>query len=432
MRVAYVCLDPGVPVFGCKGCSIHVQEILRAMLRRGWRPELFVARTGGDAPNDLKQIPVTMLDDHQRAKTGRSKRRSLGDARSSSPRQCKSNQDVHDRGVREWAVMQANARLGTLLPEAGPWDAVYERHALFSSSAMRFAHDQGIAGVLEVNAPLIAEQAQHRILVNVQQAERHAGDAFHHASCLIGVSRPVADYLEATTGSGRKIHVVSNGVDVDRFAPRTNARNRKGRQRDKTSFVVGFVGTLKPWHGVADLITALFQLHETVPHARLLIVGDGPQREDLERQVAQRGLVDKVEFTGAAPHDEIPDHLSQMDVAVAPYPRLPDFYFSPLKIYEYFAAGRPVVASRIGGLDRVIQQEQTGLLVEPGHATELVGALRRLATDRELCDRLGQNARETACRHHSWLSKLAQIASVAGLDVNESYPPTVPAMEEVG
>ena len=104
---------------------------------------------------------------------------------------------------------------------------------------------------------------------------------------------------------------------------------------------------------------------------RLLVVGDGPERSQIEGDLAARGLREAVEFTGSVDPSEIPGLLASMDAAVAPYSNLRDFYFSPLKVYEYMAAGRAVVASRIGQLDGLIEHGVSGLLCTPGDSREL-------------------------------------------------------------
>src|SRR5262249_27398765 len=150
-------------------------------------------------------------------------------------------------------------------------------------------------------------------------------------------------------------------------------------------------GTLKPWHGLRVLLEAFAMLYGRDPRTRLLIVGDGPERENLAAEALSQGLSAAVHFTGAVSPDAVPGLLNSMDVAVAPYPTLRNFYFSPMKVYEYMAAGLPVVASRVGQLQQLIQTEVNGLLVPPGDATALVGALERLRSQPELRLRLGRS-----------------------------------------
>src|SRR5262249_46748399 len=156
---------------------------------------------------------------------------------------------------------------------------------------------------------------------------------------------------------------------------------------------VGFVGSLKPWHGLQTLVKAFDRLHAIDPAVRLLVVGDGPERSRLEEDLTARSLLDAVHFTGSVAPAEVPGLLASMDAAVAPYPNLRHFYFSPLKVYEYMAAGCAVVASRIGQLDGLIEHEVSGLLCAPDDPLDLAGALLRLRSEPALRDRLGEAAR---------------------------------------
>jgi len=369
-KVAYVCADPGVPVFGRKGSSIHVQEVVRALTRCGARVELFAMRFDGEPQLDLTQIPV-----HRLPPIGK------GDA-----------------AQREQAALAVNDALHRALAAAGPFDFVYERYSLWSYAGMEFAAATGVPGLLEVNAPLIEEQAQHRSLVNRAGAEAVAQRTFGAATALLAVSDDVAAYLERFPAAAGRVHVLPNGVDPSRFNPSI----APARSPMPGTFTIGFVGTLKPWHGLDVLLDAFTLLYARDSGARLLIVGDGPCHSELTATVAARGLLDVVQFTGAVEPATIPAWLRAMDVAVAPYPKLANFYFSPLKVYEYMAAGLPVVASRIGQLAHLIDNGNNGLLCEPGDAQALAAALARLRADGPLAHQLGKNAQQTIAREHTW------------------------------
>jgi glycosyltransferase involved in cell wall biosynthesis len=385
VRLAYVCADPGVPLFGRKGCSVHAQEVLRGLLRRGVRVELFAARLGGEAPPGLSGLPVHRLPAPPKG----------------------------DAAARERAALAANGDLARALSGAGRFDAVYERYSLWSTAAMAHAGAAGVPGLLEVNAPLIEEQARHRELVDRDGAERAAARAFDDATALIAVSEGVASYLDRWPVARGKVHVVPNGVDPARFRPDLPP----SRPRADGAFVVGFVGTLKPWHGLTTLVEAFALLRREVPGARLLIVGEGPERARLEADLAGRGLSQAVDWTGGVDPSEVPALLASMDVAVAPYPRLDDFYFSPLKLYEYMAAGLPVVASRIGQVGAAVRDGVDGLLVPSGDAAGLAARLSQLAADPAWRRRLGAAARAAVVRRHSWdavVDRLLELARPVG------------------
>src|SRR6266849_8208211 len=154
-------------------------------------------------------------------------------------------------------------------------------------------------------------------------------------------------------------------------------------------------------------------LHQWHPSARLLIVGDGPERENTVAELSGRVPLEVAHFTGSVHPDEVPALLASMDVSVAPYPTLPHFYFSPLKVYEYMAAGLPVAASRIGQLEELIEDGFNGLLCAPSDPMALAAALNRLYGAPELCARLGQAARATVLPDHTWSAVVRRILSLA-------------------
>lgn len=395
-RIAYVCTDPGVPVFGSKGASVHVQEVVRAFGRMGTDVTLFAARRGGEPPADLREITVHSL--------------------TAPPKD--------EPAVRERAALAANRALRAALTEYGPFDLVYERYALWSHAGMEYARAAGVPGILEVNAPLIQEQARHRTLIHRAAAERVAERVFAAAHALVAVSPGVAAYLQRFPATVGRVHVIPNGVDPQRFSAGRFAR-RPAEGGDAT-FTIGFLGTLKPWHGLDVLMTAFARLHAETSNVRLLIVGDGPERESIETAIARHGLASVVQLTGAVSPSEVPDWLRRMDVAVAPYPDLAEFYFSPLKIHEYMAAALPVVASRVGDLDRVVEHGVTGLLHTPGDPAALAATLWQLSRDPELCRKLGSTGRERVLRRHSWDAVVARILRLAGRERQPEREVSIP------
>jgi glycosyltransferase involved in cell wall biosynthesis len=378
MRIAYVCADPGVPVFGYKGSSIHVQEVLYTLLRFGAKIKLFASRIDGEIPRDLQKIEIHTLPVFN--------------------------------GDREESVLSSNNILRQKLEQAGPFDLVYERYSLWSFSAMEYAKSLNCASLLEVNSPLIEEQIQYRELPDPQLAERVAERVFRAAKVLIAVSNEIAAYLSHYVCTYGKVHVVPNGVNPNRFP---NNHKAARRASDET-FIVGFVGTLKPWHGLHILVEAFNHLQDKVPNTRLMIVGDGPERSELVKKLKEKGLLPLTEITGTVAPSEVPGMLSSMDVAVAPYPLLAHFYFSPLKVYEYMAAGLPVVASSIGQLAELIQDGENGILVPPGDPVALAGALDKLYRNPLLCKRLGTKARQTVLESHTWDATVEYILNLSG------------------
>jgi glycosyltransferase involved in cell wall biosynthesis len=288
---------------------------------------------------------------------------------------------------------------------------VYERHSLWSFAGMEYARAHGTPGLLEVNAPLIDEQTEHRKLVDRASAQLAAERAFTAATALVAVSTEVAKYLEGFPAGRDKVYVVPNGVNPERFPADLKPTLRAA----PGTFTIGFAGSMKPWHGLGTLLEAFARVHARNRDSRLLLVGDGVGREPLMAEASSRELGPAVQFTGAVPPDEVPGLLASMDVGVAPYPRMANFYFSPLKVYEYMAAARPVVASQIGQLEKLIQPEVNGLLVPSGDVPALVAALERIRGEPGLGLRLGQAARADVLRNHTWDGAVQRIFQLARL-----------------
>lgn len=380
MKVAYICADPGIPVFGCKGASVHIQEVLRALLKRGAEVALFAQRLGEAVPEEFQRVAV-----HQLA--------ALPSGR--------------DAEARARAALAANSPLIAQLKDAGPFDLVYERYSLWSYAGMAFAREAGCKSVLEVNAPLIDEQRTWRELPFEAQAEAVLCQALAAAGTIIAVSPGVKAWLDSYPQTGDRAHVVANGVNLQRFSGHTRRQNGVP--------TIGFLGTLKPWHGLQTLIAAFELLHQHGRQIRLSIVGDGPEYTAVQQWLAERGLLEMTDFAGAVPPEEVPARLAEMDIGVAPYPQVDGFYFSPLKIYEYMAAGLAVIASRTGHLAEVVSDGRTGLLVAPGCPQALCEAIECLLDDSALRQRLGDAGRRQVANAQSWDRVVARILQLAGL-----------------
>ena len=378
MKVAYLCADPGIPVFGTKGASVHIQELVRAWRGRGDAVEAFAVRAGDQVPDGLADLAL-----HLEKVSGKQM----------------------DAAQRERAQREAAARLALRVLDGG-FEVVHERYSLFSTALAQVRRERSEQGldtvtVLEVNAPLVDEQRTHRVLVDELGAQQALRTQLAAADVVACVSEPVAQWVRERMpeGAHAQLVVTPNGVNTDRIQPVEAASEP----------VVVFAGTLKPWHGMEHLVDAAALARR---EWRLRVVGDGPQRESLQARAAEAGVA--VDWVGAVAPDEVPRHLAGAMVAVAPYPPSQDHYFSPLKVYEYSAAALPVVASRIGEIDRVVRDGSTGTLVPAGDPAALAAAVDALVADPARARRMGLAGRELMERSHAWRHVLdATLAPVA-------------------
>ncbi|KOO15090.1 glycosyl transferase family 1 [Vibrio xuii] len=391
MKAAYVCSDRGVPVFGSKGCSLHVQEITRALVQSNINVDLHAASIGGECPDDLLGVDIHRIK-HTKQK---------------------------DRALREQSDIRDNLSTMTELKHSEPYDFVYERYSLWSHAGMSYAAHQQIPAILEVNAPLVEEQQKYRGLIDELAAIEVTRQCFDAASLILTVSEQVASYVDSYPQAQGKIKVLPNGVNTDRFS--ANAINGS---KDNGHFTFGFVGTLKPWHGVDRLVTAFASVHQRFPHTRLLIVGDGPMKNTLASQVISLNLTDCVEITGLVPPADMAGMYRQMNVGVAPYPSDIDFYFSPLKVYEYMAAGLPVIGSDIGQISEIVTDHVTGITCSTSSTTSLIKAMEYLVTNPDAAITWGLAAQTEAQSHHSWKHRLDNILAWSGLASEQNHGQT--------
>lgn len=275
---------------------------------------------------------------------------------------------------------------------------VYERFSLYSLAGMRLARELGIPGVLEVNAPLLQERKEHEDLSAGVYSRTRERRILRAATRIIAVSRALSSYVERRGVPSNRIRVISNGVDVQRFHPRPHAPLPPHVGWPEGAFVLGFCGTLKPWHDLGLVLQALSEV-PGLEQVCLMVIGDGPLRQTWEKEAAERGLDRRVWWVGLASEDRVPDLLSACDALCVPCPPSEDHYFSPLKLMEGLAMGLPVVATDIGDTASVANGD--ALLVPAGDAVALGNAIRKLVDDPRLRRALGVAGVQRA-RQHTW------------------------------
>jgi glycosyltransferase involved in cell wall biosynthesis len=359
MRIAYLSTDPGIAYGGTKGASVHVAELIGALAREGAEVLLLVARIEPGAAEAPPGVTVEPLP-------GPGKGASVAERVSAEP--------------------ERQAWLEERLESFGA-AALYERLALHSAAGSAAARRLRIPHLVELNAPLLQEAARYRTLAAPELASLLERSVLRGAELVLAVSRPLARYARAR--GARRVAVCPNGVDTELFAPPVTRSPRR------PSAV--FTGTLRPWHGIETLAEAWRLFGAGAPP--LTVVGDGPGRRLLEEVGAR--------VTGALPHAEVPPVLAGADIGIAPYAADAPPYFSPLKLFEYMAAGLAVVAAAIPGVTELVD-ERTAVLVPPGDPEALANAVARLAADPLARERLGRAGRMLAQRH-TWANRARGI-----------------------
>lgn len=396
----YVCSDRGIPFGGSKGGSIHIREFLDALLCTGMSPELVTCRI--DENSGYKpDYPVTLVTP------------GLTDSFFDYAAQLGYSRRAF-REIRNFHRNEAMAATISTICERRSVDLIYERYSLFGVAGLTIARDLNLPFVLEVNAPLVREASEFRQLLLPDLARGVEKFLFSGADHVIAVSEQVADYVHSVA-TDTPVTVVPNGVSTEAHKSPDDVTLWKEKFASGTDaeLIIGFVGSIRPWHGVHMLIDALAELVNRGMKVSLVLVGDNQMMlETLTQQCERLGIAERVIFTGPLPFETIPSVMAAIDILVAPYPEMDEFYFSPLKVFEYMAAGKPIVASRIGQITDILTHEKNGLLVAPGKSVEIANAIARLNDDKELRHRLANNAREDAVASHTWASRMRIITGI--------------------
>jgi alpha-maltose-1-phosphate synthase len=362
VRLTYLCADPGVPVGGLKGAAVHVAELVRALAECHCEILLLAAELAPGARTPpgvtLEQLPAH--------------------GRGTPLAQRLAGED----DLTSW-VARRSRDFGA--------QALYERFALHTAAGSRAARLCDIPHLLEVNAPLREEAESYRRLEEPAAAAALEDLALRGAAIVLAVSPPLARW--ALAGGAARAEVLPNGVAVERFRP---GPVLAGPPR------AAFVGSLRPWHGVEVIAEAWELLGEDAPE--LLVVGDGPGRDALRAAGAR--------MLGAVPHHQVPGLLGRAHIGLAPYTSTGPRYFSPLKVFEYLAAGLAVVTADLPGVVEPLPAEAL-LIIPAGDAAALAAGVGELAADTQLRERLGSRGRVAVETCHTWRHRARRVKALA-------------------
>jgi glycosyltransferase involved in cell wall biosynthesis len=282
----------------------------------------------------------------------------------------------------------------------GPWEQsnvglVWQRHDLFHTAGLHAARHFGCPLVLFVDAPVVWEARRWGVRrPGWGQLLEAVGEKpiLRHADLVACVSEEVAEEVQRLGAASERVIVTPCSVDAEIFHREVDGSPVRARYGLDGRFVVGWTGSFRRFHGLEVLLDAFASLQNAVAEASLLLVGDGAERPRLEELTRRKGLHERVVFTGTVSHDEVPSHIGAMDVAVLTAPPNVGFHYSPLKLKEYMACGRAIVAPRLGQVPSSVSPGQDALLVDAGDATGLADALHELYADPELRAVLGMAA----------------------------------------
>jgi glycosyltransferase involved in cell wall biosynthesis len=205
----------------------------------------------------------------------------------------------------------------------------------------------------------------------------------------------------------RDIFVIPNGIDLDRFNNLSKKDLRSGLQLGQDAKIITFIGRLHPVKGVTFLIKAMKLIKNEEPNTKLIIIGDGSEKERLKEIARELNLEPSVIFLQQVPNQSIPKYTVASDVFVLP--SLSEGF--PLTILEAMASGLPVVSTRVGGLSEIITEGENGFLVEPGKPEQLAEKILFFLKNDEARAKVSENNKEKA-KQYSWESIVSKVEAI--------------------
>jgi glycosyltransferase involved in cell wall biosynthesis len=304
---------------------------------------------------------------------------------------------LHEPKELLWNLLYIRRELAIVRAEHPDVILARSHHLTFAEAAVRSL--ARVPLVLEVNAPAAESDTYFHEYLHLSGAglltERIKLRA---ADSVLAVSDALRRHLLAAHRvAPEKFLVNHNGADCTRFSRAASGAAVRHRYALGSDLVIGFVGHFKPWHGtqlLRRLIEALCR-----PGVKFLLVGSGSEYDRLHDWLAHGPYAQQIVMPGPAPHCEVPEHVAAMDVALVPDS---NFYGSSLKLLEYMAAGRAVVAPRYGPIAEVADHGRHALLFSPGNLPDAVQCVDTLLADPDLRQRLGDNARRRVTEQFTW------------------------------
>ncbi len=407
MNILYICADHGIPVLGKKGASVHVREMSNAFIRAG-HSVIIVApmatkslwEKSQDTQAEFIPIPVSKNAVNLiRTIKAYTNALDVASSLSSEIRRMVYNEELEVDLLRRF--------------KNSPTDVIYVRASLYSTVGVTLKKILGIPLIVEINSPLPLEQSLYRSSETNTLAYAAERKLLTHADAILCVSQELKNYVESLGVHGDRVSVIPNGVNPQFFRPRKNCKKIREKLGLDSGPILGFVGGLRPWHGVGILPELLERMKAYHSDVKLLIVGEGPLKERLSNEFSEKNLGSNIIFAGNIPHIDIPDMIHLFDIALAPYAQPKhNFYFSPLKLFEYMACAVPVVTTRIGQISEVIQHNETGLLYDPEDIEALTSHCLNIIENPKLAQWLGVKASQRVKEKYTWDHNVKRVIEI--------------------
>ena len=295
-------------------------------------------------------------------------------------------------------------------------DAVlYERHAYFMFMGVLLGKWMERPVVLEVNE--LAGFKRVRGLIMERLARRIDAWVFSQANLILCVSRVLADEAQQRGASRERVHVMPNAIDPNRFRGSGLGQELRARLGLDGSIVIGHVGLFYHWDRLDVLIEVVKSIRDQHPGIKVLLVGDGPEMENLKETIHRLGMESAVILSGPVSRDDVPAFIDAMDICVLPDSNA---FGSPIALFEFLAMGKPCVVPDLGPMRDVIDDNVTGIMFPHADYGALEKALLRLIEDSALRMQVGRQAKQIVFKRHTWAVNARLIVQLVAGEISTS------------
>ncbi len=301
--------------------------------------------------------------------------------------------------------LHAYLKLRRAVKEHKP-DCLYERYNLYLLSGVWLKKSFGLPMLLEVNAPLFNERKKYNGIALPRLARWSERTAWRNASAVLPVTEVLANMVEQAGVERERILVIHNGICEERFKDTGTDDEIRTKLGLQNKLVLGFTGFVREWHRL-ERVVSLLKCGQDGRQRHLLLVGDGPARKQIEDRARELGVEDSVTITGVIDRENVSSYVSCFDIALQP-----DVveYASPLKLFEYLALGRAIVAPDTANIREILAHEYSALLFDPKQKDSFLEAVTRLLNDPGLREKIGQGARHTITeKRFTWDANAARV-----------------------
>jgi glycosyltransferase involved in cell wall biosynthesis len=375
-KILYICYED---LSGYNGAIRHVTEIVKGLARRGHRIDLCVpilrkkpSKLSMGQNVRLRYIPTVPV-----------------------------------QGVRPLSYVLLSLLYFPFLYLLVRPDIVYCRDIKFTVLPVFLAKIFKVPCILEVNG--LTDEAKR--VKKVAPWIFSILDTFHRwnvrkSDRIVTVTRGIKKEISRRYGvNAERISIITNGVDLKRFCPAPRGEARKSVGLSQSHQYVGFVGGLFPWHGLDQLVMAAPYVLKAKPRTRFVIVGTGLMYAPLRATVEQRKLNEAFVFTGSVPFNAVPNYVNSFNVCVVFFKRVRKDPGDPIKLYEYLACGRPVVASNVTGYGDTVESIGAGLSVNSEDPIATADAILKLLRNNRQTETMGRKGFDMTQVYFGWEKK---------------------------